>query len=143
MMIEEKTLAFLPLNKYQRDSDKDFDLNYDQHFSEDLEELIQNFTSKQLKLGMETVDMPVTYVLIGEDNQPLLQQAQGTLRFSNFEEFFSCDLPALNQSRTGNIVLMGHFSPEDIRMIKVEAKYRLRYLSIVTTVDQQNWQEEV
>ena len=52
------------------------------------------------------------------------------------------DIRSLNSSKNGPTFIVGDFFPEDIQQIMFEAKYRLRLMTIVTTVVQPNWQQE-
>ena len=121
-------------------------------FKEDFAHLMQNLPSHSL-IHSEISSLFPTFIIIGEDREDREEHheehsaifslvSEATMRFATIEDFFSSDIRSLNSSKNGPTIIVGDFFPEDIQQIMFEAKYRLRLMTIVTTVVQPNWQQE-
>ena len=118
-------------------------------FKEDFTDLMQDLPSHSL-IHSEISSLVPTFIIIGEDHEEHHEEhsaifeliSEATMRFATIEDFFSSDIRSLNSSKNGPTIIVGDFFPKDIQQIMFEAKYRLRLMTIVTTVIQPNWQQE-
>ena len=117
-------------------------------FKEDFADLMQDLPSHSL-IHSEISSLVPTFIIIGDHSEHHEEHSaifslvsEASMRFDTIEDFFSSDIRSLNSSKNGPTIIVGDFFPEDIQQIMFEAKYRLRLMTIVTTVVQPNWQQE-